>query len=469
MKFKLTPRVYTYIADADTPISLYLKIRENFPETLLMESNGSKSNQPKFSYICCLPIATISLKDNNIRKLYPDGKIEIKNVDEETDVIAALEDFNSSFEINTCENLYDTKGLYGYFAYDSIQFFDSIKLTKRVNNTRKVDDMHFSFYKLVLIFDHLKQECHVIEYDNDFDNSTSTEFVKSLLAIPISESYPFNVSGNELENCTNDEFLQIVEKGKQHCYRGDVFQIVLSRCFTQEYSGDDFNVYRKLRSINPSPYLFYFDYGQYRLFGASPETQLVVNNNKACIHAIAGTYKRTGNVIDDELQISKLKEDEKENAEHVMLVDLARNDLSKNFKEVSVTAYKDIVQYSHVIHMVSEITGAQAIKSAHSLRVMADTFPAGTLSGAPKYRAMQLIEKYEPEARGFYGGSIGYIGFNGDINQAIMIRTILSKDQKLFYQAGAGVVSSSISENELQEVNNKLQALRTAIELANTY
>ncbi|MGW8314873.1 MAG: anthranilate synthase component I family protein, partial [Bacteroidales bacterium] len=289
--------------------------------------------------------------------------------------------------------------------------------------------------------------------------------VASLLHNRNIATYGFDVSGEEISNLTDEDYRKMVERGKAHCFRGDVFQIVLSRQFSQAFKGDEFNVYRALRSINPSPYLFYFDYGNYKLFGSSPEAQIEVKGGKAYINPIAGTFRRTGNDMEDQELARKLAEDEKENAEHVMLVDLARNDLSRTTSRVIVEEYREIQFYSHVIHMVSRVSGVLP-QSANTVRIMAESFPAGTLSGAPKYRAMELIDQYEGKRRGYYGGTIGFIRFNGDINHAIMIRSFLSRDHRLYYQAGAGVVSESTEEGELQEVNNKLAALKSAIEMA---
>jgi len=211
--------------------------------------------------------------------------------------------------------------------------------------------------------------------------------------------------------------------------------------------------------------LFYFDYGSFKIFGSSPEAHLVIKGKEATIHPIAGTFKRTGNDEADAELAKQLLDDPKENSEHVMLVDLARNDLSRTGSEVTVDTYKEVQYFSHVIHLVSKVTGLLKDNMTSS-QMIAGTFPAGTLSGAPKVRAMQLINEYEQTRRGFYGGAIGFMGFNGDFNHAIMIRSFLSKGNSLFYQAGAGVVAKSSEVSELQEVNNKLAALRTAINLA---
>jgi anthranilate synthase component 1 len=316
----------------------------------------------------------------------------------------------------------------------------------------------------VIIFNHFKDELYICE--NKFDGIESK--VEDLMSIIRSKDvpvFPFKTNGVESSPINNESYLAMVKKGIEACHRGDVFQIVLSRPFLQGFTGDDFNVYRALRTVNPSPYLFYFDYGDYKIFGSSPESQVIIQNGKAIVHPIAGTFKRTGDDETDKALAVDLENDPKENAEHVMLVDLARNDLSRVCDEVTVTSFKKVQYYSHVIHLVSEVQGkVQEGKNAFS--IMGSTFPAGTLSGAPKYKAMQLIDEQETTARGFYGGAVGFMGFDGSCNHAIMIRSFLSKNNTLLYRAGAGVVAASVPENELQEVNNKLGALKKAIELA---
>ena len=277
--------------------------------------------------------------------------------------------------------------------------------------------------------------------------------------------YDFRAVGEVISPLTDEEHKANIRRGIAHCKRGDVFQIVLSRRFIQQYEGDDFKLYRALRSINPSPYLFYFDFGGFRIFGSSPETHCRIEGRRAYIDPIAGTTRRTGDAEADSKAAELLRKDPKENAEHVMLVDLARNDLSRNCHGVKVDFYKDMQYYSHVIHLVSRVSG-ELDEHADPILAFFDTFPAGTLSGAPKVRAMQLISEYEPHNRGAYGGCIGFIGFNGNLNQAITIRTFVSRNGELWFQAGGGIVAKSNEEYELQEVNNKLGALRKAIIMA---
>jgi anthranilate synthase component 1 len=353
------------------------------------------------------------------------------------------------------------QGLYGYTTYDAIPFFDTIEFKP---GTPVIPLMRYRLYQYVIAFNHFKDELYICENKIDGIDSELDALVSCIKNKDVPQ-YPFSIVGTESSNYTNEAYRAAVQKGIQHCMRGDVFQIVLSRRFQQQFSGDEFNVYRTLRSINPSPYLFFFDYGDYKLMGSSPEAQIIIKEGKAVVHPIAGTFKRSGDEAIDAERTQALLNDPKENAEHVMLVDLARNDLSRVCSEVRVKHYRQVHYYSHVIHLVSEVEGKVA-KDANPFHLIAKTFPAGTLSGAPKFKAMQLIDGIEPTKRAYYGGCIGFVGFDGSCNQAIMIRTFLSRQNTLTYQAGAGVVAASNPESELQEVNNKLNALKTAIVLA---
>ncbi|MEO0470200.1 MAG: anthranilate synthase component I family protein, partial [Bacteroidota bacterium] len=357
-------------------------------------------------------------------------------------------------------------GLFGYQAYDTVRHYETVEINTYPDHQREMPDLLYQAYRYMVVFNHFNNELFLFEHSYGAQES-QLDYIESLIDHQSLPRFTFGREGAEDSNMTDQDYLDMVQKGMDHCQRGDVFQIVLSRAFSQGFAGDEFNVYRALRSINPSPYLFYCDYGSFKIMGSSPEAQLVVQGNQATIHPIAGTFRRTGNDQEDSKLARELFEDPKENAEHVMLVDLARNDLSRNGSNVEVETYKEIQYFSHVIHLVSKVT-ARMDESVSSLQLVADTFPAGTLSGAPKHRAMQLIEEYEPRNRGFYGGCIGYLGFDGTFNQAIMIRSFLSKGNQLFFQAGAGIVSRSVPASELQEVHNKLAALRKALDLAET-
>jgi len=462
MKYKLNTQSRKLLADTLTPVNIYLKLRDVFAGSILLESSDYHGHENSLSFICCDPIASFQVKGDEAEMHYPDGTIVKEKISKTGLAIELLETFRTSFEVDKVVSKYANSGLFGYMAYDSTRYFEDVKIESAVG---QIPEILYKVYRYVIIVDHFSNELTLFEHSYHKAEEDSLHKMEQIIFSNRFSTYKFSLVNGEESNFTDDEFLKVIEKGKEHCYRGDVFQIVLSRRFQCHFKGDEFNVYRALRSINPSPYLFYFDYGSFKLLGSSPEAQLQVSNGKAHIYPIAGTFRRSGNDQEDAALAEKLAADEKENAEHVMLVDLARNDMSRNAENVKVEVFKEIQFYSHVIHLVSKVTGT--LKSNSSVvRIAADTFPAGTLSGAPKHMAMTLINKYENINRSFYGGAIGFIGFDGIYNHAIMIRTFLSKENKLIYQAGAGVVSKSDAKSELQEVNNKLTALRKAIELA---
>ncbi|PCJ83368.1 MAG: anthranilate synthase component I [Flavobacteriales bacterium] len=461
-KFKLYTTHEKILADTITPVSIYLKVRDKYPNSILLESSDYHSNENSFSYICFKPIASITVDKEQITEKFPDGSA-VKTAVKEANIIQRLSDFANSFESD--ENGFDfiNNGLFGYIGYDSVRYFEDIDIRK-VDEDDVIPDIIYSVYQYVIAINHFKNEAYIFSHSmNEAENDLSE--IEGLVRSKNFASYHFTANNREESNFTDKQFLERIELAKKHCHRGDVFQLVLSRRFWKNFQGDDFNVYRALRSINPSPYLFYFDYGSFKIFGSSPEAQLVVKGNRVEIHPIAGTFRRTGNDEEDLKLAHKLTEDAKENAEHVMLVDLARNDLARNGHNVKVETYKEVQYYSHVIHLVSKVI-AEKSSDADTLQLVADTFPAGTLSGAPKYKAMELIEQYENDNRSYYGGCIGFMGFSGDFNHAIMIRTFCCRDNKLYYQAGAGIVAESKTENELQEVYNKIEALRKAMEIA---
>lgn len=429
---------------------------------MLLESSDYHGSENSVSYICCRPLAAIEVSNRKIQLSFPDGETETRDAARDT-VIPTLIEFAGCFETASSDQKFTSNGLFGYMGYDAVQYFEEVEL----DNERDFDipEIIYRVYRYVIAIDHFKNEMHLFEHRWDQDQPSELDALITLIENKNFSDYHFEPQGEEVSNYTDEEFLEILSNGKQHCLRGDVFQIVLSRRFWTDYIGDDFNVYRALRSINPSPYLFFFDYGNFRVFGSSPEAQIVIKENKAVIHPIAGTYARTGNDHADSELAKKLFTDTKENSEHVMLVDLARNDLSRNSNQVQVDTFKEVQYFSHVIHLVSKVSG-NLTGDTSPVVVVADTFPAGTLSGAPKHMAMTLIDRYENVARGYFGGAIGFMGFNGDFNHAIMIRSFLSKNGTLYYQAGAGVVAKSNIESELQEVNNKLAALRQAMKLA---
>ncbi|MFN0048565.1 MAG: anthranilate synthase component I family protein [Cytophagales bacterium] len=455
------------IADTVTPVSIYLKIRDKFPDSILLESSDYHGNDNSYSFIACKPMFGFTVDNRKAHFHYPDGsKKEISIIHKET-LPDEINKYCQSFETETANFPFINGGLFGYTSYDAVQYFEDINLTKLNTSDIKIPELQYYFYEFVIVINHFNDELFIFQHQVEGleKGADDIETIISHINNRNIPSFHFNTVGEEKSNLTDPQFLEILQKGKDHCFRGDVFQIVLSRRFTQGFAGDEFNVYRALRSINPSPYLFYFDYGNFKLFGSSPEAQLIIKNNKSVINPIAGTFSRSGNDEEDAKIAEKLKLDPKENAEHVMLVDLARNDLSRNGDNVFVETFKETQFYSHVIHLVSTVIG-EISPETNRFKVVADTFPAGTLSGAPKHNAMTLIDKYENINRSYYAGCIGFMDFKGNFNQAIMIRTFLSQNNTLYFQAGAGVVADSKIESELQEVHNKLAALKKALKLA---
>ena len=450
------------LADTITPVSIYLKIRDKYPNSLLLESSDYHASDNSFSYICCNPIASIKVENEEITEVFPDGTKNVSGVNKEVNVAERIEKFAGKFKAETSGFKFINNGLFGFIAYDGVRYFENISISSKKGDL-KLPDVYYAVYQNIIAINHFKNEAYI--FDHNYRAESKLEEIEQLLKVRNFATYNFQRQEEPVSNLTDEEFKENVEHGKKHCQRGDVFQLVLSRRFSQAFKGDEFNVYRALRSINPSPYLFYFDYGNFKIFGSSPEAQLVVKDGQAEIHPIAGTFKRTGNDEQDAELAKKLAIDEKENSEHVMLVDLARNDLSRHSTRVKVEKYREIQFFSHVIHLVSKVTGMIKEKT-RTMDVVASTFPAGTLSGAPKHSAMSLIEKYENVNRSTYGGAIGFMDFEGNFNHAIIIRTFVSKNHKLHYQAGAGIVSGSNEENELQEVYNKLGALTKALEIA---
>lgn len=462
--FKLNTNYKQILADTITPVSVYLKIRDKFPNSLLLESSDYHGSDNSFSYICCNPIASIKIENEIIHKIFPNGSFEKITIDSTTDIPAVIQEFSSQFKSEKNDFKFINNGLFGYISYDAVRYFEKVTITKK-DNSISIPDVYYAVYQNIIAINHFKNQAYIFCHSLDGRNNISE--IEQLLQSRNIASYKFSKKGDGFSNLTDDQFKHNVALAKKHCFRGDVFQLVLSRRFTQGFKGDEFNVYRALRSINPSPYLFFFDYGDFKIFGSSPEAQIIVKDRKAEIHPIAGTFKRTGDDEKDAVLAKELAIDKKENSEHVMLVDLARNDLSRNGHNVNVEKYREVQFFSHVIHLVSKVTG-HLHENATTMQVVADTFPAGTLSGAPKHRAMQLIEEYEKTNRSFYGGAIGFMDFEGNFNHAIMIRTFLSKNHHLHSQAGAGIVAGSDEESEMQEVYNKLRALNAALDLAET-
>ena len=456
-KLVVKTRKRKLLADTITPVSIYLKLRDRFANSFLLESSDYHATENSFSYICCDPLAFIKLRSQEVELLTPREGLVVRPYEELKQEVA---DFAQTFALTSGgEDRHVSSGLFGYINYDAIGSFGDVDL-EEIDDSTPIAQYHL--FRFVIALDHFKNECHVIEAYFDEPSDVLFEEVFSLIQQRNIPNYPFKALAEKASNKTDEEYLEMVKKGIHHCHIGDVFQVVLSRNFSLPFQGDDFQVYRTLRSVNPSPYLFYFDYGSFRIFGSSPEAQIVLKDGVAEIHPIAGTFKRTGNDKADSELAEKLLKDPKEDSEHVMLVDLARNDLSRSCTDVNVETYKEVQYYSHVIHLVSKVTG-KLKEGSTFMDLVAETFPAGTLSGAPKIRAMEIIQENEKTPRGFYGGAVGFMDFDGNFNHAIMIRSFRSQNNELKFQAGAGVVSQSVPENELQEVFNKIGALEHAI------
>ncbi len=444
-----------FAGDLHTPVSLYLKVRDLYEQSILLESSDYNSGDNACSIIAFGPIASVSILDSEVKMTMPNGSVDMSQVDEKYGVADIITDFLSLFNIGS------NYSVYGYTSFDTVKYLESIPINPSSPDSNNAPDVHYILFRYTLIFDHFHHTLTLKELVGDGEESNISKAIASIESRNFS-TYGFTRQGDVCSPITDENYKEMVRRGVQHCLRGDVFQIVLSRRFIQRFTGDDFAVYRKLRSINPSPYLFYFDLGGLRIFGSSPETHCKIEGGRATIDPIAGTAFRTGDQVEDDRRGETLRQDPKENAEHVMLVDLARNDLSRNCHNVGLEFYKQIQYYSHVIHIVSRVTGV--LKPNRSvIKTFMDTFPAGTLSGSPKVRAMQLINEIEPHNRGIYGGAIGAIGLDGSINHAITIRTFVSRNGALEFQAGAGIVALSDPERELQETNSKLGALSKAI------
>ena len=473
-RFNYTTKTRKILADLYTPVGVYMRLRDIYPQSALMESSDYHGSENSRSFIGVHPMASIAVGHGIVTVTYPDGKVEKQELPsfgegkgEECKIAIskAINDFVKSFHVEGEGK--DFCGLYGFTTFNAVRYFENIPVKDTTMEKNDAPDIYYIMYKDIIVFDHYNNTMELIALSDAEGSAGEAELDALLKAINKAnvKPYDFHPVGDTTSTLTDEQHKENVRKCIQHCLRGDVFQIVVSRRFVQKYEGDDFKLYRALRSINPSPYLFYFDFGGYRIFGSSPETHNRIVGDKAFIDPIAGTTKRTGDIEQDRKAAEFLRNDPKENAEHVMLVDLARNDLSRNCHGVKVDFYKDMQFYSHVIHLVSRVSGTLD-KDADHIKEFIDTFPAGTLSGAPKVRAMQIISELEPHNRGAYGGCIGFIGLNGDLNQAIVIRTFISRNGELWFQAGSGVVAKSNDQYELEECNNKLGALIKAIHIA---
>ena len=467
MNFKVITTSKKRLADTVTPVGIFLKLRNQFKNTVMLESADYHGKEHGYSHIACDPVASIVIDKDIVTQTFPDGTTEIFPLEKRKDAVQALMNFANRFEWNRqTDDAPMANGMFGHISYDAVEYFEDIEIQDKNENT-EIPSIIYYVYRYVIAINHFKDEMSIYEHQYGDEKVEIKPFEKLdfLMNMPHYSTKPFKLTSEEITNYTDDEMRAIINECIKHCLRGDVFQIVPSRRFSRTFEGDDFQIYRALRSVNPSPYMFYFDYENYHIFGASPEKQIAIKGNMAEIHPIAGTMRRTGEDEKDAELARELLADPKESAEHVMLVDLARNDLSRSSDVVKVETFKEVQFYSHVIHLVSKVTG-QMTAGTNPLQLVADTFPAGTLSGSPKHNAMSIINRLENVNRHIYGGAIGYMDFNGNFNHAIAIRTFMSKNNTLFYQAGMGVVAKSVVETEMAEIKLKLGALRKALEVA---
>lgn len=466
--FPISTRIHQLIADSCTPTALFRRLRAKYPELKLLEGTEISETGSCFSYLLVDPISSLQLNGQELAIIFPGGKIQRSQIASPRSALSSLQEYMQAFSFEGKKAPQIANGFFGYINYDAVQCFEDIQLQQVVDERMQIPLLRYELYRHNIAINHIRNEVflltNTVQGEHEYDQSFLTE-LRKIFETALPEEGQFSLDGDPRSNMSDEEYCEVVRNCKRHIRRGDVFQIVPSRRFEQDFAGDPFQVYRALRVVNPSPYLFYFDYGAYQLFGSSPEAQIVVQNGRAEIHPIAGTCLRTGNEEVDQASVEKLCADPKENAEHVMLVDLARNDLSRHCEDVRVDCFREVHRYSHVFHLVSKVSGSLR-SSTSALQVLADTFPAGTLSGAPKYRALELIDAYEKGGRGFYAGAVGFFDTQGGTLHAIIIRSFLAKNGTLFRQAGAGVVDDSSPEAELQEVNNKLKALQRALDVA---
>jgi len=445
--------------DFHTPVSAYLRLRDASDRSILMESSDYHTGRDSRSFIALEPFAEVGVAHGVGFQSFPDGSRTEKPVTAAYPADKLVREFMRAFQFDN-----NRVSLWGFTSFNAVRYFENIPVKDETRSENDAPDLLYILFRFTLEFDHFRNRLTLHELVPDGEEPQAAR-VERLLGRAATNLYDFRPVGEVSSPLSDEQHRENIRRGIAHCLRGDVFQVVLSRRFVLRYEGDDFQLYRALRSINPSPYLFYMDFGGYRILGSSPETHCRIEGGRAYIDPIAGTTRRTGDDAADARGAEFLRNDPKENAEHVMLVDLARNDLSRNCHGVQVDFYKELQYYSHVIHLVSRVSGALD-EGADPVRAFFDTFPAGTLSGAPKVRAMQIISELEPHNRGAYGGCVGSISFDGSLNQAITIRSFVSRGGELWFQAGGGIVAGSDPEYELQEVNNKLGALRSAIELA---
>ena len=471
-EYPVVPVFYEVLADYMTPIRIFQALRNEGTTCFMLESVENKDQWGRYSFIGVNPKSKIKIYGD---QLEVDGK-----TCKESDPMEYLKDQMEKFQSPVMEDFPKlTGGLIGYFGYDMIRHVE-----KRLQNVPEDDlcmpESHLCRYDEIIVYDHLAGKVVIIQNIQRGENikkqyqqmEDRAQLLLKKMERPVSLQKDYFV-GEDVKvssNLTKEEYEEAVRKAKKYIRNGDIFQVVLSQRFEVEAQVDPFDVYRCLRTSNPSPYLYFFDFGDYQVVGASPEKLVSVIGNVVETKPIAGTVKRGSTPEEDDMLVKQLVHDPKERAEHTMLVDLGRNDVGKvsKFGTVQVKNFMTVEKYSKVTHLVSDVQG-ELREDRTALDALMSVLPAGTLSGAPKVRAMEIIDELEGKKRGVYGGTVGYLGFDGNIDTCIAIRTVVFKGGKGYVQAGAGIVADSIPEKEYAETNNKalavIQAIREAAKL----
>ena len=451
--------------NSETPATVFMKLRQLTP-TFLLESIERGVDQSRYSFLGIGSSQSIQVRSgtfflNGDEISTPNSQEEMMNLFRKT--LSKLPDLKPAIDTVPFSG-----GIVGFSSFDMVRYFEHLPIAKNKKGILAPPDSSYISPTSLLIFDHKRNKMALVHSGNEDERVQLRTEILAMLNIDIEPNLEKTIYSEPEANIDKKTFYEAVDKAKHHIYEGDIFQIVLSIAFSGSYDLDPFDVYRAMRLINPSPYMFYCESDGFKIAGSSPEALVRLNSDKASLRPIAGTRPRGSNTEEDKSHKESLLADEKEIAEHIMLVDLARNDLGRVAKHgsIEVSPYQSIEYYSHVMHIVSGVQG-KLDEKYDAFDLFAAAFPAGTLVGAPKVRAMELIDHIEPNLRGVYGGTVGYFAKNGDMDQAIAIRTIVFSDEKYCFQAGAGIVADSMPENEYKEVLAKSEILRTALKMVN--
>lgn len=452
----------------ETPVSAYIKLGSELPSCLLESIEGEKKIA-RYSFLVLAPTLIFQSKNNSVALKYHGKPERSFKVDNPLDYLKKILTDDKLSHDKSLPRL--SGGAIGYIAYDYVKKIEKIPDIKKPGLS--LPELYFIFPKFIVAFDHLKQKIKIIRLVSPYEKISYKNACNDIeklikeLSNPILIKTRHSGMGTVKSATDREKFLSSVVKAKKYIKDGDIIQTVLSQRLETEFKGDPFEIYRALRILNPSPYMYYFNLGKIKIIGASPEILVRLEDGTANVRPIAGTRPRGKDNADDKKLQAELLNDEKEKAEHLMLVDLGRNDLGRvcSFDSVKLTKFMNIEKYSHVMHIVSDVVG-KLKPSADAFKLFDATFPAGTVSGAPKIRAMEIIEELEPTKRGLYAGAVGYFDYNGNMDFAINIRTIIMKGEKAYIQAGAGIVADSVPEKEYEETLNKARGLIKAIEMA---